>query len=411
MGPIFLKHQPPSWNEHVQSANWKPGWAGKRKSHLPFKSNRHSSLCAFKRGTTNISKWGKYFLRRSDYPSLAIIPIKLEKSIKKIKIMAAAGAALTTSARKVAPHASMVFVQLITATYFVLCKVILVSGTSSTVFLVYSFLIATIFMGAVAFLFERITLSQNLLAACLYYITSTVETAVFNMIPIFTYILSVISRQETLEMDTWWGKGKLFGTIFSVAGAFTLVFWKGSAVGVAATSSGEWALGLVMVVAGTIAFSAWILMLRPMARKFPAEFSLISIMLFFATLQQCVVAAVVAHKASQWALKWDLELVEIIFGGALNSGLSNVLYTWCANLKGPIFVATFSPLTYAFAAIMESIFLGYTLHLGSIVGSIMIVVGLYIYLWSKAKEEEYHSTQGGYEPIASSLVISQDSSV
>ncbi|XP_058094095.1 WAT1-related protein At3g18200-like [Magnolia sinica] len=342
-----------------------------------------------------------------------------------------ATSSLMRGATKVAPHASMVFVQLITATYFVLSKVILVQGTSSTVFLVYQFIIATIVMGAMAFIFESrnrpplsksilgwifllafvgITLTQNLLAACLYYISSTIETAVLNMIPIFTYILSVISRQEELEINTWWGKGKIFGTILSVAGALTLMVWKGSAVGLHTTNSGDWVLGLVMVVAGTLSFSIWILMLRPVARKYPAEFSMISIMLFFATIQQCVVAAIVSHKASEWALKWDLELIDIIFGGALNSGLSNVLFTWCANLKGPIFVSIFSPLTYAFAAILETMFLGYTLHVGSIVGSVMIVVGLYIYLWSKAKEEAYHSIDGGDEAIISSLIISNNSS-
>ncbi|XP_068667227.1 WAT1-related protein At4g15540-like [Aristolochia californica] len=321
---------------------------------------------------------------------------------------------LSGTATRIAPHAGMIFVQLVTATYFVLSKVILVQGISSTVFLVYQFVIATLFMSTMAFIFERrsrppitksilgsifllalvgITLSQNLLAACLYYITSTIETAVLNMIPIFTYILSVLARQENLELNTWWGRGKLFGTGLSVSGALTLMLWKGSVVGLQSTSTGDWAIGLAMVVGGTLAFSSWILMLRPMVRAFPSEFSLISIMLFCATLQQCVVAAIVSHKASQWKLKWDLELVDILFGGALNSGLSNVLYTWCANLKGPVFVATFSPLTYAFAAVLETAFLGYTMHIGSVVGAVMIVVGLYIYLWSKAKEEAQHCVE------------------
>ncbi|KAG9447083.1 hypothetical protein H6P81_013211 [Aristolochia fimbriata] len=333
--------------------------------------------------------------------------------------------ALAGTATKMAPHASMVFVQLVTATYFVLSKVILVRGISSTVFLVYQFVIATLFMSAVAFIFERrtrppitksilgcvfflalvgITLSQNLLAACLYYITSTIETAIFNMIPIFTYILSVIARQEDLELNTWWGRGKLFGTLLSVSGASTLVFWKGSPVGLQSTSPGDWAIGLAMVVGGTLAFSSWILMLKPMARAFPSEFSLISLMLCCATLQQCVVAAIVSHKLSQWKLKWDLELVDILFGGALNSGLSNVLYTWCASLKGPVFVATFSPLTYAFAAVLETAFLGYTMHIGSVVGAVMIVVGLYIYLWSKAKEEAHLALQEEPDALSSSLI-------
>ncbi|KAK9125458.1 hypothetical protein Scep_014304 [Stephania cephalantha] len=37
---------------------------------------------------------------------------------------------------------------------------------------------------------------------------------------------------------------------------------------------------------------------------------------------------------------------------------------------------------------------GYWLDVCSVVGSIMIVVGLYIYLWSKGKEEAFHAMNG-----------------
>lgn len=62
---------------------------------------------------------------------------------------------LGVSASRFAPHASLIFVQASTGGYVVLSKVMLVRGISSTVFLLYQFLIATIFMATLALVCER----------------------------------------------------------------------------------------------------------------------------------------------------------------------------------------------------------------------------------------------------------------
>ncbi|RWR96829.1 WAT1-related-like protein isoform X1 [Cinnamomum micranthum f. kanehirae] len=276
-----------------------------------------------------------------------------------------ASSSLGNKAQKIAPHACLVMGQIITASYIVLSKVILVQGISSSVFLVYQFILATVFIATLSFIFERrkrppltkqilgwifllaligVTLAQSMLAGALYFTSSTVESSVLNMIPAITYILSLISRQEKLEIHTSWGKGKIFGTLMSVSGALTLMLWHGSGAQVMSTSMGNYLVGLVMVVVGVVAFSTWILMLEPVTKRYPAELSMTAIMFFFATLQTSVIAAILSHKASKWQLKWDLELLNIFIGGALNSGLANFFVAICARLKGPVFVSSFSPL-------------------------------------------------------------------
>ncbi|KAL5990988.1 hypothetical protein ACLOJK_011894 [Asimina triloba] len=154
--------------------------------------------------------------------------------------------------------------QLIVAIYIVLSKVILVQGISSTVFLLYQFILATLVLGASALIFERVTLTQNLLSASLYYISSTLQASVLNMVPIVTYLLSIIVREEQLEIRTIWGKGKLLGTLVSVSGALTLISWRGSAVAVLLlpASSEQWMLGFAMVVGAVLSLSTWILLLN-----------------------------------------------------------------------------------------------------------------------------------------------------
>ncbi|XP_019054607.1 PREDICTED: WAT1-related protein At5g07050-like isoform X2 [Nelumbo nucifera] len=262
---------------------------------------------------------------------------------------------LKNCATKIGPHAIMIFVQLIAAGYIVLSKVIVVDGISSSVYLVYQFILATVFMAVLAFFLERrtrppftksiamwifllafagITIPQNLLVGCLNFISSTIEASVFNLVPVFTYILSVISRQEALELNRWWGRGKIFGTLLSVSGALTLMLWRGSSVSFLTSALGNWLLGFFMAVFGILSYSAWISMLRPILEIYPAEFSLTAIMFFFGTLQTSVVASILSREASDWKLKWDLELLSIVFGCYwINRDSSGALHIFMVKIK------------------------------------------------------------------------------
>ncbi|KAJ8627866.1 hypothetical protein MRB53_021173 [Persea americana] len=182
-------------------------------------------------------------------------------------------------------NGSMIVVQLSTATYIILSNVILTRGISSIVFLLYQFILAVIFTAALAFIFERITVSQNLLSASLYYISSSVEAAVLNMFHVFTYILTIVSRQETFRINNNGGRGKLIGTLISVSGALTLMLWQSTTIYLLTTSLIDRVLRLVMVVIAVIALSIWILLLKPVTIKYPAECSMNAFMFSFATLQ------------------------------------------------------------------------------------------------------------------------------
>ncbi|KAK1564807.1 hypothetical protein Q3G72_012073 [Acer saccharum] len=74
----------------------------------------------------------------------------------------------------------------------------------------------------------------------------------------------------------------------------------------------------------------------------------------------------------------------IVFGNAVTYSV----LAWCICRKGPVFVAMFKPLGISIAAFLGVIFLGDTLHVGSIIGAIVIVVGFYGVIWAQSKEEE-----------------------
>ncbi|KAL5990971.1 hypothetical protein ACLOJK_011877 [Asimina triloba] len=320
------------------------------------------------------------------------------------------------SVRKLAPYGAMVLAQLIAASYTILSKIIFTEGTSTVVFMVYQFIAAFAFMSPFAYFVERkarppvtlATLFQNLFAASLNYISSTAQSAILNLFPAFTYLLSVATRQEMPELKRLRGIGKLSGTILSVVGALTMVFWNSSAVlAAAAAGSGHSMVGYVFATLGILSLSTWLVLQEPMARRYPAELSTTTMMYFFGTLQTCVIAAFTSTKASEWKLKWDLELLNIFFGGVLNSGIGIFIFAWCARVKGPLFVAVFAPLTLLFTAVAEILFLGQSMSIGSVVGSLLIVGGLYLFLWAKS-EEEVDDPKTGKDELTSPLISSED---
>uniref|UniRef100_A0A7N0T4V8 WAT1-related protein n=1 Tax=Kalanchoe fedtschenkoi TaxID=63787 RepID=A0A7N0T4V8_KALFE len=81
----------------------------------------------------------------------------------------------------------------------------------------------------------------------------------------------------------------------------------------------------------------------------------------------------------------------------------------------PVFVAVFGPLGAVMAALMSAIFLGDTLHIGSVVGAIIIVSGFYAVIWAKSKDGEDHEQDTDRLPSSPSqqttqLLLSEPSS-
>lgn len=58
---------------------------------------------------------------------------------------------------------------------------------------------------------------------------------------------------------------------------------------------------------------------------------------------------------------------------------------------GPVFASAFSPLMMIVVAVMGSFILAEKIYLGGVLGSVLIVIGLYSVLWGKHKETQEES--------------------
>ncbi|XVE64556.1 hypothetical protein DITRI_Ditri07aG0109800 [Diplodiscus trichospermus] len=92
-----------------------------------------------------------------------------------------------------------------------------------------------------------------------------------------------------------------------------------------------------------------------------------------------------------------LPLLQCNRGGMIGSGLGIVGMAWCVKKRGPVFTAAFGPLFQITAAMFDIPILHEQLNLGSLLGSIVVIIGLYILLWGKKKEVKNSASKNAQE--------------
>ncbi|XP_052173446.1 WAT1-related protein At3g28050-like isoform X3 [Diospyros lotus] len=120
--------------------------------------------------------------------------------------------------------------------------------------------------------------------------------------------------------------------------------------------------------------------------RYSAELIIVFFYCFFVAIMSAMFSLVVERDLAAWSLQPTLRLLTILYSGLIGSAAQVSIITWCLHKRGPVFVAMFHPLGIIIAAAVDIIFLGDSLYLGSMVGSIVIVIGFYSVMWGKANE-------------------------
>ncbi|XP_057816638.1 WAT1-related protein At4g30420 isoform X2 [Cryptomeria japonica] len=233
-----------------------------------------------------------------------------------------------------------------------------------------------------------IALNQNLYFAGLADTSATFASATTNLIPVITFVMATAFRMEKVNIRSPRGQAKVMGTVICVGGAMIMAFYKGPTLTGTHYSLGtdEWLFGAVILFCSAVAWSAWLTFQSPVLKKYPAQKSLTGMMLLLGTVQSGVIGLIIEPHASAWKLKWDMELLSIVYAGVLCSAFAFFMQAYCIHEKGPVFAGVFNPLSTVLVAILDRVILHVKLHVGSLVGGILIISGLYIVLWGKAKD-------------------------
>ncbi|KAE8717141.1 WAT1-related protein [Hibiscus syriacus] len=251
-------------------------------------------------------------------------------------------------------------------------------------------------------LFSRICLLGLigfLAQACSYkgieYSSPTLASAVGNLSPAFTFILAVIFRMEKIQVGSITSQAKIIGTIVSISGALVVVLYKGPKVFSSSSLSHQrplessepnWLFGGVLIAVAYLLYSFWYIIQTRVMQIYKQELTIAFLYNLCATVIAMPISLIVESNMSSWRPTPALVIVTVLYSGVFSS-ISSSVHIWGLHLKGPVYVVIFKPLSIAIAAFMSAIFLGDTLHLGSVIGAIILSSGFYAVIWGKVKEE------------------------
>ncbi|XP_044483771.1 WAT1-related protein At1g09380-like isoform X1 [Mangifera indica] len=321
------------------------------------------------------------------------------------------------------PFLFMVSVQFGYAGMDITAKLALEAGMKPLVLVTYRQIFATFVMLPVAYFLEwktrpkitKFIVFQILLCSLtgatgnqvlyfvgLAYSTPTIGCALTNILPAVTFVLAVVFRQEFVGIKTRAGQAKVLGTVLCVGGAMLLSFYNGEMIPIPnsgihwgyanrmstqnASTNSNLVLGSILLMASTVSWAAWIVIQTQMSKKFPAPYISTTLMCFLGSIECGLTGLISEHKLSAWSLSSPIRLISAIYAGFVCSALAFSLTSWSIQKKGPLYVSVFNPLPLIIVAILSWALLGEKLFLGTAIGSVLIVIGLYAVLWGKDKE-------------------------
>ncbi|CAN6568462.1 unnamed protein product [Malus baccata var. baccata] len=278
-------------------------------------------------------------------------------------------------------------------------------GLSGLIIVTYRKSISVVFLTLIAFFWER-TFTQYLILLGLQDTFATYSCAFINMVLVNTFLLALPFGLEKVNIKNKGGIAKILGAIICIGGAVSLFLYKGMPLtnqhsestlqmqnhaNTLASSSAKknerWVVGSAFLASGCLLWPSWFLVQAKIGKSYPFQYSSTAIMPFFSAIQSAILCFITRRHIvmSMCILKGKLEILTV---GVVGSGLCYVGMSWCVKQKGALFTVAFTPATQIFAAMLDFSFLHGQIYLGSVVGSVIVITGMYILLWGKSKDQK-----------------------
>ncbi|CAL1409206.1 unnamed protein product [Linum trigynum] len=322
-------------------------------------------------------------------------------------------------------YGAVVLIQLIYTGMFLLSKKAFDGGFKASIFVFYRQTFAAALIVPLAFFLEwkdapalslptfckifalslfGITLSLNVNGIALIYTSATLGAAIGNTLPAITFFVALLFGMETLKVKTKPGMAKLGGIVICMGGVAVLAFYNGPHFKVlsfhkglhghdlrpqqhSSSSHNTWVKGCFLMLFSNLTWGFWLIFQAILLKSYPSKFLFTALQCFLSSIQSLVVAVAIERNPQEWKLGWNMRLVAVTYCGFVVTGVTFYLQAWVLEKKGPVFLAMSTPLILVFTMLFSAL-LGDFINLGSVLGGVLLVVGLYSVLWAKGKEEK-----------------------
>ncbi|KAL5129121.1 WAT1-related protein [Glycine soja] len=206
---------------------------------------------------------------------------------------------------------SMILVQVFVYALQLLSRVILVHDSFIFSLIAYRHIVDTICIAPFALYFERMTLTKELF----YYgprdTFATYSVNFLNLVPIYTFFTSIISRLEKLGLHTWAGRAKCGGIILCIGGALAIGIYKGKEfylghhshhVQIVVSTRNSHVLGHFLFYLQLLLIHSLVQLLK----VFPLRYTGTMLACILAAIQGEIIGVCINSSKAAWRLEWNL---------------------------------------------------------------------------------------------------------
>ncbi|KAL8100124.1 hypothetical protein AgCh_032399 [Apium graveolens] len=276
------------------------------------------------------------------------------------------------------PHLLMVLAQLGYTFLYLITEASFAHGMNPHVYITYRHVVAALFILPFAYFLERnirpkltlillmeifvlsllgVSLTLNMYFASLNYTSPTFLASIVNIIASLTFVMAVVLRLEVVNLRDLRGLAKVLGTLISLAGVMTMTLYKGSTL----RNLGHPLIYFKRITSEQEDWLKGSILTAYTLKRYPAQLSLTAWMNFVGAAQSAAFTIIVTHKPADWTIGVNIDLWSTLY--AVNDSFSIVAVV-------------------AYFALDEK------LYMGSIVGSVVVIIGLYLLLWGKEADQK-----------------------
>ncbi|GMN33313.1 hypothetical protein TIFTF001_004103 [Ficus carica] len=220
-------------------------------------------------------------------------------------------------------------------------------------------------------------------------------------------------RVEVLKLRTKPGVAKMIGIIICIGGAACLAFYKGPHFKLFwhfhplghhqnvqhshhLPTTKTWVKGCFLMLLSNFFWALWLVLQAQVLKSYPSKLLFTALQCLLSSIQSFAIAIVLERRPSEWQLGWNVRLLAVAYGGIVVTGVTYYLQAWVIEKKGPVFLAMWTPLALIITMFSSAILLGEVITLGSILGGILLILGLYSVLWGKTREQKKINVENSF---------------
>uniref|UniRef100_A0ACD5WM41 Uncharacterized protein n=1 Tax=Avena sativa TaxID=4498 RepID=A0ACD5WM41_AVESA len=217
-----------------------------------------------------------------------------------------------------------------------------------------------------------------------------------SLTPLFTFFLSILLSMENLHLKSKQGSAKVIGALVCFGGALLISLYNGKEIFVMSplikgitsngTAGGHHLRGTLLLLGDCISYAVWYPIQVKVLSVYPWKHWSSVLTCVLGGLQTCFIGIIMKRDKLSWQIGWDIQLLTIVYSAALGTAAKYWLNLYAVEKRGPVFPPMFSTLSTVFTIILGTLLLGESLTVGSLMGSALVFIGLYVYLYGKAKE-------------------------